>query len=169
MLYHVGLTTWEQLLATEYIQGSWHAANTSFFWHGRGDDQHQQQCFQEADVIIMTSLDLQEAAMYLDIMRAKASKARYVYMLPHPWSGDLLAHKRDNNELSRVRKHTRLHLPQHVEVFDVWNMTHARHDEACDGSHFMCLSQQIRGQVTPVGLWEGYTLAHAHGGHGNLI
>ena len=56
MLYHVGLTTWEQLLAAEYPQESWHAANTSFFWHGLGDDQHQQQCFQEADVIIMTSL-----------------------------------------------------------------------------------------------------------------
>lgn len=163
MLYHVGLTTWEELLATEYIQASWHAANTSFFWHGRGDDQQQQQCFQEADVIIMTSLSLQETAMYLDIMRAKASKAHYVYMLPHPWSGDLLAHKRDNILLSRARKDTISHLPQHVDVFDAWKMTHARHDEACDGSHFMCLSRQIRGQLTPVGLWEGYTLAHAHG------
>ena len=168
MLYHVGLTTWEELLATEYIRASWHAANTSFFWHGRGDDQQQQQCFQEADVIIMTSLSLQETAMYLDIMRAKASKAHYVYMLPHPWSGDLLAHKRDNILLSRARKDTISHLPQHVDVFDAWKMTHARHDEACDGSHFMCLSKQIRGQVPPVGLWEGYTLAHAHGGHGNV-
>ena len=135
----------------------------------------------------MTSLSRTGADAYMRIMRAKASKAHYVYMLPHPWSGDLLAYKRDNAELSRLREYTLLHLPQHVDVFDVWNMTHARHDEACDGSHFMCLSRPRtgqngapaghpadrsprlgRGQVAPVGLWEGYTLAHAHGGHGNV-
>ena len=168
MLYHVGLTAWERLLATEYVKGSWHAANTSFFWHGRGVDQHQQQCFQEADVIIIafpSTFSRQEAAMHLDIMRAKASKAHYVYMLPHPWSGDLLAvdNQHDNILRNRARKDALSNLPQHVDVFDAWNMTHARHDEACDGSHFMCLSRQIPGQLTPVGLWEGYTLAHAHG------
>ena len=167
MLHYNGLTSLKQLLDTENLGNDWHAANTSMFWHNASAAWPS--CAREADVIIMTWLT-RVPEEYMQILHARSSKVSYIYMLPHPWSGDALLHKRDNIQLRRSRAEQIAMLPKHVDIFDVWLMTHARHDQVCDQrSHFVCMSNQIRGLLPPVGLWEGIVLAHGGGSGSPLL
>ena len=174
MLYSLGLMDGGTYKALEHANGkSWHVGNVSFLWATSDSDPSNtlssnaitdanwDTCTRDARVIVISNLegpptkaDLRRIATY----ERSSRRARMLWVLPHPWSHDLLHLKRNNLELQRIRTHTLAQLPPTVDVFDSWKFTHARHSEACDGSHFMCLNMD---EVTPIGIWEGLVWTHA--------
>ena len=170
MLYYVGLTNASQYQSTGPAGGlqarsNWDAANTSFFWH-TSSISGWETCSQEADVILMSLVTVPSRLTLQRILGTRSTgKTPVVYMLPHPWSGKYLTTKRNNVQLHRDRARTLAMLPRHVDVLDAWSMTHARHDEACDGTHFVCMAMGGKREISPVGLWEGVVLAQARRPH----
>ena len=176
MLLFSGLISAEEHQAINAAEGkSFSAAGTRYFLDrgrlGVTNRSAWHECARDAEAVVMGSLDGPSSFTHA-VLKAFASRpaVSVVWMMPHPWSGQLLAHKRDNLLLRQVRARAQAALrATRADVLDVWAMANPRHDEACDGSHFLCgapwggrhVPKVLRGVV---GLWEGLVLAHVSPG-----
>jgi hypothetical protein len=123
MLYFLGLVDVGSYRRLQHANGqSWQMGNMSFLWatsysdpsntlsSNAITDANWDRCTRDARVIVISNLegppskaDLRRIAMH----ERSNQRARMLWVLPHPWSSDMLQVKRNNLELQRIRTHRR--------------------------------------------------------------
>jgi hypothetical protein len=90
---------------------------------------------------------------------ARDAGGRFVLIVGHPWSADLLRAKRSNSQIQAAQAAAFRDVPPSVDMLDAFSMTYPRiTKEACDGSHVSCWQYQEHNVLSH---WEVIVLAHA--------
>ena len=164
-LLYVGLLNFSRYTEINTILRNhhWKQARMRFFWH-QASNQYSE-CFDDpASVLLFSSLLEPSTRLKRELhhhcMNDSSRRRNCVWMQPHPWSGDILTHKRSNDRLLDVVR--KVDDALEVDQFHAWEFANARHDEACDGSHFACADRGHDGlYLSPLAVWEGVILAHS--------
>ena len=168
-LYGAGVFDRAELDRVEYTHESWEARDLSlsFDFHGGRIVPAQLarfvNCSGGATLALASWLEPADTRVAA-AMRAAAERARTsLFVTGSPWSGDLLETKRSNLWLGAAYRMTvRCLVASGIDVFDAFELAWPRLDEACDGSHYMCMSEFTHNSV---GYWEGLVLSnllHVH-------